>query len=116
MTVFTAENVADATLITLVAPRAVGEREVPELTVRRTGLLTVAAIHRGRGSPHDEVVWTSDGRDGRLPECGRAGLAAFSRRSATGALARSVTMCAADLTLHGQAAPNHQIDNELCRS
>ena len=49
--VFTAEDAAHATFITLVAPCAVGEREVPELAVRRTGQLTVASIRRGRGTP-----------------------------------------------------------------
>jgi len=114
--VFTAESVARATFITLVAPRAAGEREVPALTVRRTGQLTVATIHRGRGTPHDEVVWTSDGREGRLPGCGGAGLAAFSRRSATGALLSAVRMSRADLTLHGRAAPDNPIEKEVCRS
>jgi hypothetical protein len=116
VTVFTAENVADATFVTLVAPRAAGEREIPELAVRRVGQLTVAAIHRGHGTPRDEVVWTSDGRDGPLPGCSHPGMAAFNRRSAAGVVLRSVTMSRADLMLHGPATPITPTEKELCRS
>jgi hypothetical protein len=109
--VFTVEDAADAAFITLVAPVAVGQRELPQLTVDRASRACVVHVHDG--IVHDQVAWTIDGSEGSLPGSTFAAVACWQRRSPSGALTRVAAVTRDDITAGGDAAPRRDAA-EVC--
>jgi len=103
--VFSVTRAGETIFLTLVAPLAAGERDLPSLSARRDHRLSQVDIrHPGAGAVHDRVVWTVDGSVTEAAATPQPAIASWTRRSASGELVHATSLSVTDRRPHGDVA------------